>query len=175
LNPILVTEEPPPLSTFMSDNLATYLNDHLAGARLAVDMLERLRDTSSDATFHASSDELLAQIESDRAVLQDLIDRVSSKSVIKEATAWFAEKASRAKLRLGSENQLAVLQTLETLSLGVLGKQKLWQSLHRVSNSDERLVGPNYQELIERAKAQHDQIEQQRLAAAEAALRQERT
>jgi predicted DNA binding CopG/RHH family protein len=155
----------------MSSNLSTYLNDHLAGARFAIDLLERLRDTSTDPNFTAFADELLREIESDQRVLQQLIDRVSSKSVLKEATAWIAEKATRVKLRLGSEDELAVFEALEALSLGVLGKQKLWYALCRVSKDDARLAGPDYRELAAAAQMQHDRIEERRQMAAETALR----
>jgi hypothetical protein len=155
----------------METNLATYLNDHLAGARFAIDLLTRLRDTSSDANFCAFANELLGDIETDRAVVQELVDRISSKSVLKEATAWVAEKASRVKLRLGSEDNLAVFEALEALALGVLGKQKLWYALHRLSKTDDRVAGPDYRELAELAQAQHDRLEERRLMAADTAFR----
>jgi hypothetical protein len=157
----------------MNSNLATYLNDHLAGARFAVDLLERLRDTASDPNSRAFADELLGEIESDRAVLQTLIDRISSKSVLKEATAWLAEKAARVKLRLGSDDDLANFEALETLALGVLGKQKLWYALCHLSKTDDRVAGPDYRDLAEIAQAQHDRIEERRLMAADVALRAE--
>ena len=91
--------------------------------------------------------------------------------MLKEATAWIAEKASRAKLRVGSDDDLAVLEALEALSLGVLGKQKLWYALDRASKDDERLIGPDYRELAESAQLQHDRIEERRLMAVDAAFR----
>jgi hypothetical protein len=44
-------------STRTSINLATYLNDHLGGSRFAIDLLERLRDTTTDPNFNAFTEE----------------------------------------------------------------------------------------------------------------------
>lgn len=155
----------------MSDHLATYLNDHLTGARFAVEMLGRLRDSTKDALFRRRLAELLQQIEDDRAVLQDLVERLGApRNAIKEAGAWLAEKASRIKLHTPDEEPLSTFETLEALSLGVLGKLKLWQALSLVSSDEPLLSGLNYGELSSRARVQHDQLEAYRLEAAQAAL-----
>jgi hypothetical protein len=52
---------------------------------------------------------------------------------------------------------------VETLSLGVLGKLKLWQALLAIQNTDPRLQKLDYNTLIARAEAQHDKLEQLRL------------
>jgi hypothetical protein len=155
----------------VSNNLGTYLNDHLAGARFAIDMLERLRDTAADAEFAQFTGEVLHEIEEDEAVLQRLADDVSGKSsTIKEATAWLAEKASRLKLRLGSNDELAVFEALEALSLGVLGKLKLWRVLSEIAEQHESLQGIAYEQLIARAASQHDRLEARRLLTGSEAL-----
>ena len=53
----------------MADRLATYLNDHLAGARFAIDVLERMREVCPDTALRNLAGGLLVEIESDRAVL----------------------------------------------------------------------------------------------------------
>jgi hypothetical protein len=154
----------------MSQQLATYLNDHLAGARFAIDMLERLRDTQSDDDFKQFAARMLDEIEADRSVLQQLAEEVGGRNVLKEASAWLAEKASRIKLRLGSEDNLAVFEALEALSLGVLGKLKLWRSLSEISPSHSLLRNIDLATLSERAQSQHDEIEARRLAHAKSVL-----
>src|SRR3954447_24395050 len=87
------------LGSSMNDNLPTYLNDHLIGARFAIEMLERLRDSTKNDSFARHLAELLEQIEEDRDVLQGLVEKIGQKrNVLKEAGAWLGEKASRLKL-----------------------------------------------------------------------------
>jgi hypothetical protein len=147
----------------MSEPLATYLHDHLAGARFAIDLLERLRDTQPSQDFKDFAQHLLRQIEEDREVLQRVVDDVAGgRSAVKEAAAWLSEKASRLKLRLGGNEALAVFESLEALSLGVLGKAKLWQALSEISAGDPRLEQLDLTQLIARAESQHDAIESRR-------------
>jgi hypothetical protein len=155
----------------MSDQLATYLNDHLAGARFAIDLLTHMRDAPSDDNLKEFAAEMLAEIEEDRRILQRLSDRVSEgRNVLKEATAWLAEKASRLKLRVGADDHLAIFEALEALSLGVLGKIKLWQALSTLADTDVRLSDHDFATLARRAQSQHDKIEARRLATARVAL-----
>jgi hypothetical protein len=154
----------------MSQQLATYLNDHLAGARFAIDMLERLRDTQTDDEFKQFAARMLLEIEADRSVLEQLAEEVGGRNVLKEASAWLAEKASRVKLRLGSEDNLAVFEAIEALSLGVLGKLKLWRALSAIAQNHSLLRGIDFATLIERAQSQHDEIEARRLAYAKSVL-----
>jgi hypothetical protein len=156
----------------MSDPLATYLQDHLAGAEVAIDMLHALSKQypgSSLGTFAAG---LVHEIEQDRATLRQIAERVGDgSSALKEATAWVGEKLSRLKLHAHVSGPLGTLETLETLSLGILGKAKLWRALAEVAASDSRLTGVNFSELLGRAVAQHDQVEARRLEVARTALR----
>jgi hypothetical protein len=155
----------------MSDNLPTYMNDHLAGARFAIELLERLRDSTTDKRFADHLSQLLEQIEEDRDVLQGLVDRLGQRrSALKEAGAWLAEKASRIKLPAADDDILGTFETLEALSLGVLGKLKLWQALSLIAANEPLLRGLDYDELADRAQRQHDELEAFRLEAAHAAL-----
>ena len=72
---------------------------------------------------------LAPQIEQDRQTLIELMQRLdSSKNPIKQATAWIAEKASRAKFSgmTSGEPELGTFMALETLALGVRGKACMW-------------------------------------------------
>jgi hypothetical protein len=154
----------------MNDNLPTYLNDHLMGARFAIEMLERLRDSTKDTLFARHLSELLEQIEEDRDVLQRLIEQIGQqRNVLKEAGAWLSEKASRLKLPVADES-LGTFEILEALSLGVLGKLKLWQALSLISAEEPLLTSLDLRHLTSRARIQHDQLEAFRLEAAQGAL-----
>jgi hypothetical protein len=155
----------------MTEHLATYLKDHLAGARFATDMLKRLEESYADEPLGRFAADLFAQVEQDRAELEGIIEIIDSKkSGVKEAAAWVAEKASRFKLGLGKGDKLGVFEALETLSLGILGKRALWRALATVAPSDSRLQEIDYDALIERAQSQFNQVEARRLEAALAAL-----
>lgn len=121
----------------MSDTLAIYLHDHLAGAKFAIGLLEHLRDSDAEQPVRKFAQDLLISIEEDRAILQRIADQVNSDvNVLKEATAWLTEKVSRVKLRLGSDAEFGLFESLETLSLGILGKLALWRtpSLHAATH-----------------------------------------
>jgi len=156
----------------MSNHLALYLNDHLAGARFALELLESLRDANSNKPLGDFAKRLIREIGNDRSVLQQLADEVgtSGSTTIKDAASWLAEKASRLKLRLNNDNDVSTLEAVETLPLGVLGKLKLWQALSTIKSSDTRLKQMDIDPLIARAQSQHDELETCRLLLAKTAL-----
>jgi hypothetical protein len=155
----------------MLDPLAVYLNDHLAGARFAVELLAWLREARSNPALRDFAERLLGEIDEDRSVLQQLSDDVGAVgSSMKEAASWLAEKASRLKLRLNNDTDFSTLEAIEMLALGVLGKMKLWQALAVIKNADTRLQQMDFDLLIARAKSQHDELETYRLNLATPAL-----
>jgi hypothetical protein len=156
----------------MSDSLSTYLQDHLAGAVHAIELLEAMRDRHKDQPLGQFAAALLVEIAADRDTLRMIADRAGSgSSGAKEATAWLAEKVSRLKLRHGSENPLSTLEALEFLELGIHGKWALWRALGAVAPNDPRLQGNDFEHLAERARTQRGQVEERRLEAARSALR----
>lgn len=155
----------------MSDPLATYLEDHLAGASAAIDLLESLRDQHASEPLGPMAAGWLEEISEDRKTLLRLIDRVEhGPHVGKEAAAWLAEKVSRAKLGRVSKGDLGTFQALETLSLGILGKRALWRALAEAAPEDPRLTGLDYDGLIRGAESQFASVEEQRLEAGRRAL-----
>lgn len=155
----------------MKDPLAAYLHDHLAGATFAVELLEALRDQHLGEPLGSFAAELLREIEDDRTALQNLAHEVEpSSNLIKETVTWLAEKASRLKLRRNSQGTLGTFESLEALSLGILGKVALWRALASIARDDPRVRGMSYGKLIERALEQHAKVEQRRIEAASIAL-----
>ena len=61
-----------------------------------------------------------------------------SKNPVKQATTWLAEKASRVKLSgmSSGEDELGTFLALETLSLGVEGRKRLWIALKQVQGEE---------------------------------------
>ena len=72
----------------MRHPLATYLHDHLAGALVAINLLEALRDQHASEPLGQFAAGLLVEVEEDRAVLWRLAEQVGAgPSALKEATA----------------------------------------------------------------------------------------
>ncbi|HEU4641132.1 MAG TPA: hypothetical protein VFS44_01670 [Gemmatimonadaceae bacterium] len=160
----------------MSDaHRTTYLNDHLAGAVAALELMEHLEkaygeDDPSMARFFA---ELRADVEADRRTLESLMDRLHvDRSATRQTTAWLAERAVRLKLRLDdpSGGPLRLLEALETLGTGIHGKVALWCALAAAAERDPALRGTDYDALARRAEEQRARLEAVRLGAARAAL-----
>jgi hypothetical protein len=82
------------------------------------------------------------------------------------------EKIGRLKLngQLRGYSPLSRLLELEGLALGIEGKLALWRSLRQVAGEEPRLAPVDFDGLVQRAKAQLDELEAQRLRAAATAL-----
>jgi hypothetical protein len=150
-----------------------YLNDHLGGAMLGSDLAERVRERHEGTPLGELMRSIAPQIEEDRQTLLELMERMNvSKNPLKQAAGWVAEKASQVKfsgLASGEPDQSAFM-ALETLTLGVLGKEKMWLVLKEVQGEHPPLASMNLDELIQRAVTQHDLLERERMAAGVRAL-----
>jgi len=152
----------------MSDSLAVYLHDHLAGSSFAVELLEFLRDQHAGQRLGDSAAAILAEVEEDRKVLQEIIGRVGNHvPILKEASAWVGEKLSELKLRQGA---FGTFEAVEALALGIQGKLALWRALAIIAETDSRLRGVDFNQLAARAESQHSLAEELRLQAARAAF-----
>lgn len=156
----------------MSDPLAVYLSDHLAGARAAIDLLEFVRDQHEGEPMSQFAMDMLVQIEEDRDVLSDLVRQFEAKraAAVKEAVALVGEKATHVMMRRHANRGLGTFLALESLALGILGKLALWRALAEIAASDRRLSSVDFDRLITRAKAQHAKAEEQRLRFARTIL-----
>ncbi len=155
-------------------SLTTYLSDHLAGALAAIELLDHLRELSKGTQRERVLATLASEIEQDRAVLQALLAELGGKeSRVRSAAAWLTEKMAEVKLKLDDpgNGELRLLEALETLGLGILGKLALWRALEAARQDVPSLQRLNFAELKSRALAQHDQVEIARLQAAHMALR----
>jgi hypothetical protein len=160
-----------------TDSLVIYMNDHLAGSRSALQLLDHLIDSTHDAGTRELLDGVRADIAADRDVLEDLIGRVSgAPSVLREVAGWITERLARVKLAFDdpSNGPLRRLEALEILALGIMGKSALWRALSLVAPTVPALVGVNFGDLVLRAVEQHARVEAQRVQAAREALLSER-
>ncbi len=155
------------------ENLATYLNDHLAGSVMAVDVLAQLEQTHAGTEMARLFAELRADIEADRAELKTLMTRFEiPESRPRKAAAWISAKLSEIKLRLEDDasGPLRLLESVEAVALGIDGKLALWRSLAAAAEVAPKLREVNYDRLAARAKEQRWRAEEIRLTAAKAAL-----
>jgi hypothetical protein len=152
--------------------LPIYLNDHLAGATLGVELARRTRGENADE-LGEFLDWLVDQVVEDRAALLSLMRRLGvTPSRGKVAGAWAAEKIGRLKPngRVSGYSPLSRLVELEGLASGIEGKRSLWLALLEVVAVDARLDREELELLAERAREQRDRLEPHRLAAVRTAL-----
>jgi hypothetical protein len=148
--------------------LTIYLNDHLAGAMLGVELARRLRSSNEDdPELGGPLAEICAEIEADRTTLEQTMERLRiRRGRAKPAAAWAAEKLGRLKLngRLRGYSPLSRVLELESLHVGIAGKLRLWRVLERSAAAD--LEEFDFAELAERAASQRSRVERLHLLAA---------
>jgi len=152
--------------------LAIYLNDHLAGATLGVELARRLRSSNEgDPEFGQPLAEVCAEIETDRETLIRLMGRFQVvRNAVKPALALVAERLGRLKLngQLRGYSPLSRVLELEVLSSGIGGKVQLWNALEE--RFGESIDGFDFHSLAERADRQGQRVEDLHLSAARRAL-----
>ncbi|MEA2560054.1 MAG: hypothetical protein QOH06_1558 [Acidobacteriota bacterium] len=155
------------------EHIATYLNDHLAGAAGAVELLEHLEKEHAGTEVGRLAAELRADVEADRQALKSLMQRLEvAQSRTRKAAAWLGEKVAELKLRLDDPagGSLRLFESLEALSLGIEGKRSLWRALAAAADEAPHLRVADYEGLIRRAEEQRSRVETARLAAARRTL-----
>lgn len=156
----------------MSDPLVTYLEDHLAGAAYAIDLLGAIRDQHAGEPLGRFAAGMLVEVEADNGVLTELAERIGTgSSGLKGLSAWVAEKVSRLKLKRDASDGLGTFEALEFLALGIHGKLALWRALAAIGPGDARLDHIDFDKLAARAETQHSQVEERRLEAARLVFR----
>ncbi len=155
------------------EDLAIYLKDHYAGAVGALELLDHLSKAHGDDPLGAFFTGLHADVEADHKQLHNLMEVLEiEESSVRNTGAWMAEKLGRAKLGFsaGEDSKLRLLQSLESLYIGITGKRLLWRALRAARGSSRVLEQTDFDQLEERAIEQADRVEAERLKAAQAAF-----
>ena len=151
--------------------LRIYLNDHLAGSTVGLELVKRIAGQYEDSELGELAIVLTEEIDADREELKEIMELLDApKDVPKVALAWIAEKAGRLKLNgeLFDRSPLSPVVELEALSLGIEGKRSLWIAL-RETVAD--VVGAErLDELIARAERQRAGVEEHRRTAVRTAF-----
>jgi hypothetical protein len=151
--------------------LAIYLNDHLAGATVGLELARRARASNEGNHYGGFLAGLAEDIDADRDSLLEIMGSLGvGRDRLKVGAAWIGEKLGRLKLngRLTSYSPLSRLMELEMLLLGVTGKLSLWRTLSL--EPTVQIPGQPLQALIERAESQRAAIEEHRAGAAREVL-----
>lgn len=153
--------------------LGVYLNDHLAGATAGTERAARLAHTARGSALGRAIEPVAAEIARDRTVLLDIMrDLGVPVRRYKVCAGWAGEKLGRLKPNdhLVQRSPLGTALDLEVLRLGVEGKAAGWQTLRRLSATDEHLDPARLDTLLERARQQQEKIEERRVRQAEEVL-----
>jgi hypothetical protein len=153
------------------DNLATYLNDHLAGATTGRELAKRALANNRGTEFEPTLEWLVEQIVEDREALLGIMRAVGApEDHLKKLAAFALERVGRLKPNnaLFSYSPLSRLVEFEGLVLGVTGKLAVWRSLQQLD--DPRLARFDLEQLAQRSLEQRDRVEEQRRAAARLAF-----
>lgn len=156
-----------------NEHIGTYLNDHLAGAIAAVELLEHLEDAQKGTPLEKFFNQLRLDVLADRKKLESVMAALEiDQSSVRKASAWLTEKFTELKLRFDdpSKGALLLLESVEVVSIGIEGKRLLWRSLKTTAEKSSRLKLLDYDDLIKRAEEQRDRVERVRLQAVVAAL-----
>jgi hypothetical protein len=147
---------------------ATYLNDHLAGSALALDLLAKMCSQNEGTEFGRLLTALEQEIAEDREALHQVMKTLDvTTDTVKQAGGWVLEKLTRLRFELTSSEELGRLMETEALSLGIAGKLAGWRALKESSHAD---LGVDLDRLIERAQDQRRRLEPFRLEAARQVL-----
>ena len=149
-----------------------YLQDHLAGATAGVNLARRVTRHNQGTPAGRRLEQVAHEIEVDRDTLARFMAELGVRpSWAKNAIAWLTERASRLKPngRMHGDTSLLRMRELETLSLGIAGKQCLWEAL-RVAPESAAIANLDLDDLHERARSQRERVEMERIALARAAL-----
>ena len=149
-------------------NLAAYLNDHLAGAVAALELVEHRRREYKNEPLGKLFESLKADIGADKETLRELMRSLGiEESTVRQTGAWAAEKVARARLKIAGDESGLVL-ALEGLIMGISGKRMLWRSLAlaNVPNTSKW----DFKQLQRRAEDQIERAEVERIQAVQRAF-----
>jgi hypothetical protein len=146
--------------------LASYLNDHLAGSVGALELLEHWAKLHEGRLLGHFFMDIEAEIRADQEKLREAMRSLCiEESSVRKAAAWFAEKAGRARVMIADDESrsLGLVMTFEGLIMGIAGKKLMWRALAAANLA--QLDGYDFDELQCRAEEQIERIEAERMRA----------
>lgn len=156
-----------------SGHLSTYLNDHLAGSGVALELLDNLAAVFGESDLGRLAMELRPEVAADREELERLMETLGApRHATRQAMAWMSEKMTQLKLRVDDprSGDFRAMESLEALSLGIEGKRSLWIALSAAAANEPALGRMDFDRLIRRAEGQRVRVEEMRVLKARSAL-----
>jgi hypothetical protein len=153
--------------------LGIYLNDHLAGAAVALDLAKRSLASNGGTEHGRALERLVVEIGEDSATLRDVMRRLGvPEQAYKLLVARVGERLGRLKPngQLRGYSPLSRLLELDVLQAGLQGKESLWRSLALVAGGEPALRDVDLDRLVVRARAQQELLEARRAPVAGEAL-----
>ena len=151
--------------------LDSYLNDHLAGAIGALELIAHWVKLYEGKPIGLFFTDLKAEITADQDTLRDLMRCLGvEESKMRQASAWAAEKLGRARIVIAGDEpgSLGLVLALEGLIMGIRGKQLLWRTLGALNLP--KTEGFDFKELQRGAEQQIERTEAERIRAAQQAF-----
>lgn len=148
--------------------LSIYLNDHLAGATVGMELARRAASNNRENAYEPFLTELARDIEEDRRSLIEILTALEVNiDRFKLIGAWTLEKVGRLKLNgsLWTYSPLSRVVELEGLTLGVRGKLALWNALGELDRREPACAPDQLDVLRRRAESQLEGLERHRLDA----------
>ena len=153
----------------MSRLLATYLQDHHAGATAGLELARRTAGSNQETAYGPELAAIAEEVAEDKASLERVMERLGvTPHFLKDRGAWLLEKVGRLKPNDSwlSYSPLSRVLELEGLIAGVTGKLALWESLRTAVGGS--IDGADFEALAERARDQRTRLKTlHRQAAAE--------
>jgi hypothetical protein len=146
--------------------LASYLNDHLAGSVSALELIAHWAHDQKGKSLGDFFAETEKEIKADQDVLRDVMRSLGvEESKVRKAGAWAAEKLGRARLIIAGDEpgSLGLVLTLEGIIMGVPGKKLMWRA--RAAANLPQLGDYDFDELQRRTEQQIERIEAERMRA----------
>ena len=146
--------------------LASYLNDHLAGSVGALELLGHWAKLHEGKPLGYFFMDIEAEIRADQEKLREAMRSIRiEESNVRKAGAWLAEKAGRARFMIagGEPGSLGLVLTFEGLIMGITGKKLMWRSLAAAKLPE--LKSYDFEEPQRRAEQQVERIEAERISA----------
>jgi hypothetical protein len=148
--------------------LGIYLNDHLAGATVGLELARRTAAAHRGSQTGDTLTRFAAEVAADRAALRTMMAALGVPArQYKTYAAWVAEKLGRLKLNgsVWSRSPLSSVVELELLRLGVEAKAAGWRTLAQLADRDTRLDKTQLTQLLARAQQQSRTLEELRMHA----------
>jgi hypothetical protein len=142
--------------------LRIYMNDQLALGIAWREVARRAQGENEGTPLGEALARVATGISEDVETFEAMMERLGfGRDRVKVAAAAVAERLGRLKLngRLRGYSPLSRFAELDFLAMGIEGKKILWANLRDFGELKRRLPGVDFDQLIDRARVQREELE----------------